>query len=247
MNCHEAQLLRHGYLDAELDAGTALQYEQHVHACPACAKALAEQKTLQTEMKADTLYYRAPEHLHRQVRASLNRKTRHSTHRLWRALVTAACLFLCVGLGVLLGRFGLPASSQERLLDELTAGHIRSLQWNHLVDVPSSNQHVVKPWFTGKLDFSPSVRIPEPRDFTLVGGRLDYLDSRAVAAVVYKRREHVINVFSWPAPASQDTPSRVETRQGYQLIYWCKGGMYYCVVSDLNAEELNELARRFQD
>jgi anti-sigma factor RsiW len=231
-----------------VDAATALRFEEHLHACPNCTKALGEQRILQTALKGDALFYRAPEHLHQRVRASLTGQTRRPAKRLpWRALVAAACLLFCVGLGALLGRVNFTGSAPERLLQEVTASHIRSLQWNHLIDVHSSDQHVVKPWFTGKLDFSPSVRIPAPEEFPFVGGRLDYLDGRQVAALVYKRREHVINVFMWPASSTQDIAPQGETRQGYQLIYWSKAGMNVWVVSDLNETELNEFARRLQE
>jgi anti-sigma factor RsiW len=148
---------------------------------------------------------------------------------------------------LLLTRVGLGPSREERLVQEVASSHIRSLQWKHLVDVPSSDKHVVKPWFNGKLDFSPPVPVPSTEAFPLLGGRLDYLDGRPVAALVYKRREHVINVFLWPGPANADTPPRRETRQGYQLIHWSRAGMNCWVVSDLAPGELNELAERLRE
>jgi anti-sigma factor RsiW len=208
---------------------------------------LADEKTIQSALKADALYYRAPDDLHQRLRVSLRRQARPPKRFFLRPLVATACLLLCVGLGMLLGRADLSGSARERLLQQVTASHIRSLQWNHLMDVPSSNQHVVKPWFTGKLDFSPTVRIPAPEEFPLEGGRLDYMDGRPVAALVYKRREHVINVFMWPAPSSDDLAPQTETRQGFQIIHWSKAGMNFWVVSDLNATELDEFARRLRE
>jgi anti-sigma factor RsiW len=131
------------------------------------------------------------------------------------------------------------------LIEEVTANHVRSLMVAHLVDIPSSDRHVVKPWFTGKLDFAPSVSDLTEHGFPLIGGRLDYLDRKAVAAVVYKRREHVINLFIWPAPQGEAGESRPVTHQGYHHLRWNDSGMVYWAVSDLNDRELHEFALLF--
>ncbi len=243
MNCHDAQPFLHPYLDAELDPAAALEFEHHVHECPACARVLAEQKALHAEMRGDAFYYRAPAPLRARLQASL--RPRRSTRRAWRWLAAAACVALCVGVGFALGRFTAAPSERERLTQEVASAHIRSLQAEHRVDVPSSDRHTVKPWFSGKLDFAPPVR--DVDGFPLVGGRLDYLDGRPVAALVYKRREHVINVFVRPEPTNAGTEPRRETRQGYHLIHWAQGGMEYWVVSDLDPAELNELVGRLRE
>jgi anti-sigma factor RsiW len=246
MNCHEAQTLMHGYLDGELGPPTTGQFEQHVGECPACAGALAEQKVLHAEMKSDALYYRAPENLRERLRATLRQGS--AGHRVgfpWRWVAAAACAGVLVGVGFLLGQFTAAPSRHDRLAQEIASAHIRSLQVEHQVDVDSSDRHTVKPWFNGKLDFSPPMRDVE--GFPLVGGRLDYVDGRSVAALVYRRRDHVINVFLWPDAANSDTLPRRETRQSYHIVHWSRGGMHYWAVSDLNLDEVDDLVRKLRE
>ena len=128
----------------------------------------------------------------------------------------------------------------------VVSGHVRSLMPNHLMDVPSSDSHTVKPWFNGKVDFSPPVKDLKADGFTLVGGRLDYLQDRTVAALVYQRRKHLINVFLWPSSRA-DSGVTAETRQGYNLLHWTRSGFEYWAVSDLNLQELGEFGRLLQE
>jgi anti-sigma factor RsiW len=254
MNCHDAQEMLHGYLDGELDLPATLLIEQHVRECPACAQTLAEQKVLQTAMKSDGLYYAAPEGLHERVRSALRRARARAGRRGRRIpfrigwLAAAACVLGCVGLGFLLAKLELHPSREDRLAQEATASHIRSLQVNRkrLVDIHSTDGHVVKPWLTDRLDFSPTVIDVADQGFPLIGGRLDYLDGRPVAALVYQRRQHVINVFVWPDPAQDDREPRHETRQGFHLIEWSRGGMIFWVVSDLAQSELDHFAQQLR-
>jgi anti-sigma factor RsiW len=249
MNCHEAQSILHSYLDGELQAPATLQYEEHLRECQACSRMLAEQKVLQTGMKSDVLYYKAPESLRERLRMSLRQQSGARRRRFpWHWVAAAACLFLCVGVGFLLAQWVVAPSQYERLAQEVVSSHIRSLQVekSRLVDVRSSDRHEVKPWFTDKLDFSPPVPELEKQGFALVGGRMDYVDGRPVAAVVYKRRQHFISVFLWPDPANNDMRLRRETRQGFQLVWWSRGGMAYWVVSDLNPGELDELIQELR-
>ncbi len=132
---------------------------------------------------------------------------------------------------------------QDLVLDELVSSHIRSLMVEHLVDVVSSDQHTVKPWFSGKVDFSPPVKDLSADGFPLVGGRVDYVGGRPVAVIVYKRRLHIINVFIWPSANESGEGSRYLVRQGYRLRRWTHGGLTFWAVSDVNDADLDTLAQ----
>ena len=127
--------------------------------------------------------------------------------------------------------------------DEIVAGHVRSLLANHLTDVATSNQHVVKPWFNGRIDFSPPVVDLAATGFPLVGGRVDYIGGRVVAALVYRRSGHAINLFVWPAETPPEGPSQ---HDGYNLLRWSAGGLAYWAISDLNPEELRDFESQFR-
>jgi anti-sigma factor RsiW len=118
---------------------------------------------------------------------------------------------------------------------------------NHLTDVPSSDQHTVKPWFDGKLDFSPPVIDTTEQGFPLMGGRLDYAGNRPVAALIYQRRKHFINLFVFPASDSSEGGSKITVRQGYNVIHWNRSGMTFWAVSDINLSELQEFTQAVQN
>jgi anti-sigma factor RsiW len=165
----------------------------------------------------------------------------------WNWLAVAAAILLAVLLTwrILPGLAG--RGNSQLLAQELVSSHIRSLQPDHLFDVQSTDQHTVKPWFDGKLDFSPPVRDLREEGFPLVGGRLDYVDHRAVAALVYRRDQHLINVFVWPEDKQTDDELSTKSLQGYNMIFWEHGGMYLCAVSDLSAGQLQEFAQLLQN
>jgi anti-sigma factor RsiW len=203
----------------------------------------AENPALTQRLKQEAKYYAAPAGLAARVMASLPAEServttvgaqaipsRRNPWFLASALSGAFALMLGVGLYL-----GLPGPD-DRLADEAIAGHVRALMVDHAADVASSDSHAVKPWFAGKLDFSPPVVDLTSQGFTLVGGRLDYLDRRPVAALVYRHRQHLINLFVWPSTAEQVTQKR--EKQGFRLLRWTKRGMNYWAVSDLNAGEL---------
>ncbi|MBV9122280.1 MAG: anti-sigma factor [Planctomycetes bacterium] len=240
------QTLIHGYVDGELDLVRSLEIERHLQECPACTRAYQQQQTLHHALSAGSLYYPAPEGLRKRLQEA-GRKAGPATPafpsrvRPWMA--AAASLLLVAGLaGVLF--YAWPAHNEKDLVArEVVAAHVRSLMAPQSADVLSSDQHTVKPWFNGKLDFSPPVVNEADQGFPLVGGRLDYVADRPVAALVYKRAQHVINLLIWPAGGkSEESPVR-EMRQGYNLYHWTQAGMIFWAISDLNPRELGEFVQ----
>jgi mycothiol system anti-sigma-R factor len=241
MNCNEAIASIALLLDGELDALRAAEVEQHLAECAACRTEHAAQLALRDAIRSKATYHPAPAALRARVSDALRKAapaSRRPPKLRWEWGLAFAAGILVTLAGSLV-RTGDPEFERE-----LVSAHVRSLMATHLSDVVSSDRHTVKPWFAGKLDFAPPVRDLAAQDFPLVGGRLDYLGDRAVAALVYKRRGHVINLFVWPArDAGDSAPSRDE-RNGYSLVRWRHDGMNFSAVSDLNAQELEEFARR---
>lgn len=228
MSCQETEVLIHGYLDNELDLAHSLEIERHLGECAGCARAWQEQLQLRQALRTMAPRYVAPASL----RQRLEGRQQYRPQYKWFAVAAAVAV---VGLGL----WTLPGGAR-REQQEAADAHIRSLMANHIADVPSSDQHTVKPWFAGKLDFAPVVKDLADRGFKLTGGRLDYLGGRPVAALVYQRRQHIINVFTWPS--STDRSAKTSARQGYNIVTWAGSGMAYAAVSDLNARELEGLA-----
>jgi anti-sigma factor RsiW len=249
MNCQQVQQLIHAHTDGELDLVTTLQMDEHLGGCPGCEREYTNQQTLRVVIRDAAPYHRAPAKLRQQVSAGVRRTgpRRLITPAWWRRLAVAAALGLAF-TGTM--RFWMPTTrvdGDESAVQEILSGHIRSLMGQHLTDIASTNQHNVKPWFAGKLDFSPPVKDLTDRGFSLAGGRLDYLDNRPVAALVYHRRQHVINLFIWPSTAGVQSNERLITRQGYHVIRWTQDGMLCAAVSDINPAELGEFARVLQE
>lgn len=250
MNCTETQRLLHAYVDAELDMADTLAVEQHLQKCAACLQTYNNYQALRATIKTGSLYFQAPENLRKRIRSSVLKanKTAFISHMMsWRGLSVAAVLIFAVLLAVWGVTHFLPTYVEENALpQEVLASHVRSLMANHLVDVPSSNQHTVKPWFNGKLDFSPSVPDLASQGFPLLGGRLDYVNNRPVAAVVYKHQKHIINLFIWPSTQNTEGETGTTTLQGYHMIHWTKSGMTYWAVSDLSLNELQKFVQLVQ-
>jgi anti-sigma factor RsiW len=259
LTCEELEPLLHAFMDGELDLVRSLEVERHLQGCPACVRAVQEHQALQTALRDPALYHRAPAGLEDRVRACLRAGLApHAVAEprpvhvapLWRPLALAASVALVAVLvwGVLRG--GSRPSADQLLAQQVASSHVRSLmQKSHLFDVESSDQHTVKPWFTGRLDFAPPVKNLADEGFPLAGGRLDYLDNRPAAALVYLRNKHTINLFIWPAagrPARSPEQVAVPDHPGYQVIHWTQGDLTYWVVSDLNDTELQKFVGLIQ-
>lgn len=248
MNCSEVQNLLDGYIDNELDLVRNLEIEDHLQSCEVCAPIYKNRQTLQALMQSGGLAYKAPAHLHKHVQASLRQAERTDPRRrstAFRWLAVAALLLMAlITTWSLVRNFSTPSANP--LASSVLASHIRSLQANHLLDVVSSDQHTVKPWFDGKLDYSPVVIDLAPQGFPLIGGRLDYLDNRPVAALVYKNGNHMINLFTWPANSASDESITIVTLQGYHLLTWTQAGMVYWAASDLEEGKLLTFAHLLQ-
>lgn len=258
MNCAEFVNLVHPYLDDEMDLVHSLAIEQHLKECSACSRMCNEWRSLRTAISSASLYFAAPHGLEQRVRSVLPQKT-FSADRLressnvrrlfsaaarswnWRGLLVpfgAVALVLLLLLPVTIRH-----SAENRLVEEITSAHVRSLMLDHKADIASSDQHTVKPWFDGKLEYAPPIVDLAVSGFPLVGGRLDYIQGRRVAALVYLRRQHFINLFVWPATSDSPGKEKAILRHGYNLICWEDSGMTCWAVSNLNRAELADFAR----
>lgn len=248
MDCRETRTLLHGYIDDELDLVSNLKVEEHLHTCADCTRRVEAQQALHARLSDPALYFAAPDRLRQTVRASVRHAGKGAPRRwAWWPWLGAAATLAALVLAVWWAAPEWQArQTNNSLADDVTAGHVRSLMVNHLADIPSSDQHTVKPWFDGKLDFAPPVVDLAGQGFPLTGGRLDYIDSRPVAALIYYRQRHPINLFVWPAPDGARTGMSVAERQGYNLVHWTGHGMTYWAVSDLNVAELQEFAALLQ-
>ena len=244
MNCQETQLWLHGYLDAELDLARTIEIEQHLHSCERCAQIYRNQQTLRAALRSGGLYATAPTRLRARLQVSQDARPSHVIRWPWFSLAAALACALILAVG--LGRGWFAPMADDGIAQEVLASHVRSLMADHLADVASSDRHTVKPWFNGKLDFSPPVVDLADRGFPLMGGRLDYIGDRAVAALVYRKQQHVINLFVWPASQTVRAAPTMATNQGYNVIQWTSAGMAYWAVSDLNNGELQEFVGLIQ-
>jgi anti-sigma factor RsiW len=251
LNCQDTQKLLHGYVDGELDLLQSMEIDQHVQECTACAQAYTDLQTVRTAVKNRAPYFQAPSSLQKRIQSSLRRPNKAGfapqslpLRRLAIAASLVFVLFTAWGLLRLLSDRSDGVSTPELVV----ASYVRSeMLPTHRLDVESSNQHTVKPWFAGKVDFAPSVPDLTDQGFDLVGGRLDYLDNRNVATLVYQRRQHIINLFIWPATPDGEAATKTESRHGYHLLHWTHSAMTYWAVSDLNDLELQAFVRQVQE
>ena len=271
MNCEQAIKLMDGYLDGELDPITSQAIEQHLRDCGHCDQAYKTHGSLIHAIGNATPYFKASAELRERIQSSLRKETseqpvrngvrgaqvlfhkRQSEPRSilweppwnWLGLAAAIIFGAIIALNVV-PRFQRPEADQF-LATQLIASHVRSLMANHLTDVASSDQHTVKPWLDAKLDFAPAVVDLSEKGFPLMGGRLDYLDNRPVAALIYQRRKHFINLFVWPAGSDAAGGTKAMMRQGYQLLHWVDSDFNYWAVSDINDKDLQEFKQLFEE
>jgi anti-sigma factor RsiW len=244
MMCEDARLLLHAYLDDELDAAQSASMVAHLRSCAGCAASYGDQTRLRKALAQPGLYRKAPDALRRQWTAATPAAPRARPGMPgWAMAAGFAAAFLLAGV-LWIGQSHTSASS-DLLVSEAISGHLRSLQGTHLMDVVSTDQHTVKPWFEGKLDFSPRVKELAGEGFPLAGGRLDAIDGRSVAALIYRRRLHVINLYQWPAQT--ESVQQTTQRNGYTVIRWSDNGMHFLVVSDVNPAELKQFVLAFQN
>jgi len=244
MTCDEARILLHALIDGELDAGHAREVEEHIKGCPRCAAELAAYREMSKAVAGADLRFAAPLGLRRRIEASLPQTKVPSRRAVLRgfAMGSAASAIAATGLVAIVLR----GDDEARIQSEVVSAHLRSLQAGHLTDVLSTDQHTVKPWFNGKLDVAPPVVDLTAQGFTLIGGRLDYVDAHPIGAIVYRRRQHVINLFVAQTASTERQSARIETIQGFNIRRWSERGLNYWAVSDLAKDELADFGEKFE-
>lgn len=249
MECDEMSTWLDAYIDGESPPETAGQLEAHVRECARCAASVADRRALRDALVGGAPYHGAPAGLRAEIERRLGDgagggKTdtvRFRTPRwAWGALAASVALAgMTAWLGI--GRMGGPGL-EEAIVHEAVSSHIRGLMASHLADVASTDQHTVKPWFAGKIDFAPRVMDFKEEGFALAGGRLDYVGGRPVAALIYSRRAHVVTLFTCPDASGTARPARAIEDRGYHAVAWSDGAMRFCAVSDAAAEDVMMLA-----
>jgi len=249
MRCEDFETIRDLYLDCELDHTTVAQIDAHLLLCATCRIAHEQARALQNELRSDARRYRAPPLLHERIRGAIAPRPRAFANLRhlasgWNPIAIAASLMLTITLSSGITADYLAVAKDNRVVDDVIASHIRSLMADHLIDVASSDRHTVKPWFSGKINMSPPAVDLAASGFALVGGRLDYVDERPCAALVYRHDKHVINVLMWAHDGGNSTTTESYSRQGYNLIHVAADALDYWIVSDLHQGELNEFVSR---
>jgi len=257
MNCAEAEVLIQALIDEELDAGHAREVEMHAATCPACADKLSGLRAMRAAMVQAGLTETAPALLRSRIEAALSVPPRRDTgsfaswfgsgrasrRTFFGGFAAGAALSAAVAASLVLT---LGHDEEKTIEGEIVSAHLRSLQAGHLTDVETSDRHTVKPWFNGKLDVAPPVVDLTAQGFTLIGGRLDYINGEAAAAIVYRRRNHLINLFIARRVSGRAGGERIDTIRGFNVQNWAEGGLEFWSVSDINVDELREFGQKFR-
>jgi anti-sigma factor RsiW len=252
MNCAESEILLHALIDGELDAGHARDVEAHAADCAACAAELKAYRAMREAIAGADLKEIAPAGLRHRIETALalpagrigasSQFLQPSRRTFFGGFAAGAALSGAIAATLVLTVFR--DDQEQTIAHEVVSAHIRSLQGGHLMDVQTSDQHTVKPWFNGKLDVAPPVIDLTAQGFTLLGGRLDYIDGEPVASIVYQRRKHVINLFVAQRLGAKPAGARTETIQGYNLRHWSQAGLDLWAVSDIAPDELEEFSAK---
>jgi anti-sigma factor RsiW len=242
MNSDEAFKLLHAYVDGELDTARSLELEAHLAANPALLAACERLRAMSAAIRGKADYFAAPDALVARLRASVpvapEEILRRAVARGW--LKPAVSLAVVALVTWMIAAAWFRPGADERMAREVLAGHVRATLAGRLYDVASSDQHTVKPWLSARLAFSPPVSDFSAQGFELAGGRVDYVDGQPVAVLVYRRRQHVIDVFVRPGDGSQS--GRTVTLDGFNIERFARNGMNFWMVSDLNRNELGDFA-----
>jgi len=251
MNCQECHDYIDAYIDNELDISSTILVKQHLRDCLDCQRLLESRKAVGALLDNPQVRFEVPDSLLERIQSALpvsrsevKQQSRNRFVMPWFSipLALAATIAVMLGLAFLNPGGVFDRAHSNSLAQDVISSHVRSLLATHLFDVPSTDQHTVKPWFDGKLKFSPPVHDFAERGFRLTGGRLDYLNSREVAALVYQRRLHIINLFIWPSASGRNTAAESFTKDGYNVSHWDRDGFEFWAVSDVNAEDLRAFA-----
>ena len=223
MNCEQNRRLLDAYVDDELDLRGAIDVEEHVESCKECTGEVERLRDLRKLARTGLTRYEMPAKLEARLLAPVR-------PRPWKWVAAIAPLAAAAAVVIVAVR------PSPQVADAVVAAHVRSLMADHLTDVLSSDKHTVKPWFQGRVDYGVTVGDFTAEGFPLIGGRLDYIDGKPAAALVYKRAKHVVNLFVWPGNHAAEHVSQ----RGYGAYFWSKGDMQYCAISDLNDAELRQ-------
>jgi anti-sigma factor RsiW len=250
MTPETARVLLHAFIDGELDAASTIEMEAQIEASPALRQEWARLSALQMSVQTLATRFNAPPRLTNRVFAALPvtqpEEIPSGIPSWWRTLAIGTTVTAMALLVWSLSSNFVWRGNNAALLEEVVSAHVRSLMADHLTDLTSAERHSVKPWLSNRLDFAPPVHDLANEGFSLVGGRLDYVGGKSAAAIVYRHRQHLINVFVWPSAESNDSPIRISNHRGYNSTSFESGGMSYWTVSDLNIDDLRKLTTLLQ-